>query len=65
MVLTFNDAEEKVVEKIINALADSIQLEHIQHSTSPVLSFPGLEIKLHQRRVLKDGGRHKPYPSGI
>ena len=55
LVLTFNDEEEKAVKKIIAALADSIQLEHIQPPTSPVLSFPGLEIRLHQRRVLKDG----------
>ena len=55
IVLTFNDTEEKAVEKIISALADSIQLETIQSSPSPVLSFPGLEIRLHQRRVLKDG----------
>ena len=55
LVLTFNDEEEKAVKKIIAALADSIQLEHIQPPASPVLSFPGLEIRLHQRRVLKDG----------
>ena len=55
LVLTFNDEEEKAVKKIIAALADSIQLEHIQPPTSPVLSFPGIEIRLHQRRVLKDG----------
>ena len=55
MVLTFNDTEEKAVEKIITALADSIQLETIQPSPFPVLSFPGLEIRLHQRRVLKAG----------
>ena len=55
MVLTFNDTEEKAVEKIISALADSIQLETIQPPSSHVLSFPGLEIRLHQRRVLKDG----------
>ena len=27
----------------------------MQAATSPVLSFPGLEIKLYQRRVLRDG----------
>lgn len=42
MVLTFNDTEEKAVEKIIATLADSIQLEIMQPLSSPVLSFPGL-----------------------
>ena len=54
-MLTFDDTEEKAVEKIIATLANSIQLETIQPPPSPVLSFPGLEIRLHQRRVLKDG----------
>ncbi|MCH5271380.1 MAG: winged helix-turn-helix transcriptional regulator [Lachnospiraceae bacterium] len=54
-MLTYNDMEEKAVKEIIAALADSIQLETIQTPPSPVLSFPGLEIRLHQRRVLKDG----------
>ena len=55
LLLTLNEQEEKVVKKIIDALADNIQLETIQPPPSPVLSFPGLEIRLHQRRVLKDG----------
>ena len=55
LLLTFNEPEEKAVEKVIAALTDSIQIETLQPSPSPVLSFPGLEIRLHQRRVLKDG----------
>lgn len=55
MVLTFNDKEEKTVKQIIAALADSIQFEVMQPPLSPVLSFPGLEIRQHQRRVLRDG----------
>lgn len=55
MVLTFNDTEEKAVEKIIATLADSIQLEIMQFLSSHVLSFPRLEIRQHQRRVLRDG----------
>ncbi len=55
IVLTFNDTEEKAVEKAIAALADMIPLEAIQPPQSPALVFPGLEIRLHQRRVLKDG----------
>lgn len=55
MVLTFSDKEEKAVKQIIAALADSIQFEVMQPQLSPVLSFPGLEIRQHQRRVLRDG----------
>lgn len=54
-MITFNDTEEKAVEKAIAALADMIPLEAIQPPYSPALIFPGLEIRLHQRRVLKDG----------
>lgn len=54
-MLTFNDTEEKAVEKAIAALADMIPLEAIQPPHSPPLTFPGLEIRLHQRRVLKNG----------
>ena len=54
-MLIFNDTEEKAVEKAIAALADMIPLEAIQPPHSPALIFPGLEIRLHQRRVLKDG----------
>ncbi|MFG6344628.1 MAG: winged helix-turn-helix domain-containing protein [Lachnospiraceae bacterium] len=54
-MLTFSDTEEKAVEKVIAALADMIPLEAIQPPHSPALIFPGLEIRLHQRRVLKNG----------
>ena len=55
VMLTFSDTEEKAVEKAIAALADMIPLEAIQPPRSPALVFPGLEIRLHQRRVLKGG----------
>ena len=54
-MLTFSDTEEKAVEKAIAALADMIPLEAVQLPHSPALTFPGLEIRLHQRRVLKNG----------
>lgn len=54
-MLTLNDQEEKSIEKIIAALSDYIQLESVQTIPNPMLSFPGLEIKLHQRRVLRNG----------
>jgi DNA-binding response OmpR family regulator len=55
IILTFNDTEEKEVEKAIAALAEMIPLEAIEPSYSPALVFPGLEIRPHQRQVLKDG----------
>ena len=54
-MLIFNDTEEKAVEQAIAALADMIPLEAIQPPHFPALTFPGLEIRQHQRRVLKDG----------
>ena len=54
-MLIFNDTEEKAVEKAIAALADMIPLEAMQPPHSPVLTFPGLEIRQSQRRVFQDG----------
>lgn len=55
LVLTLNEQEEKITDKIISAIADYIQIEPMQIAPVSVLSFPGLEIRQHQRRVLKDG----------
>ena len=55
LVLTLNEQEEKAINKIISAIADYIQIEPIQVAPASVLSFPGLEIRQHQRRVLRDG----------
>lgn len=55
LVLTLNEQEEKITDKIISAIADYIQIEPMQVSPVSALSFPGLEIRQHQRRVLKDG----------
>ncbi len=54
-MLTLNEQEEKVTDKIISAIAGYIQIEPMQVASAPVLSFPGLEIRQHQRRVLQDG----------
>ena len=54
-MLTLNEQEETVTDKIISAIADYIQIEPLQVAPAPVLSFPGLEIRQHQRRVLRDG----------
>lgn len=55
LLLTLNEQEEKIIDKIILALADCIPLETMQTVSASVLSFPGLEIKQQQRRVLQDG----------
>ena len=55
LVLALNEQEEKAIDKIIMAISDYIQLEPIQVAPVSILSFPGLEIILHQRRVLRDG----------
>ena len=54
-MLTLNDQEEKVIDKIIATISGCIQLETVQTAPVPVLSFSGLEIRQHQRRVLQDG----------
>lgn len=40
---------------MLSMLAEKIELEIFQPATYSVLSFPGLEIRLYQRRVLRDG----------
>ena len=54
-MLTLNEQEETVTDKIISAIADYIQIEPMQIAPVSILSFPGLEIRQHQRRVLQDG----------
>ena len=55
LLLTLNEQEEKIIDKIIAALADHIQLEPMQITPASVLSFPGLEIRQCQHRVFQDG----------
>ena len=54
-MLTLNEQEEKSIDKIVSAIADYIQIEPIQVAPASVLSFPGLEIRQHQRQVLQGG----------
>ena len=55
LVLILNEQEEKAINKIISAIADYIQIEPMQVAPVSILSFPGLEIRQHQRQVLRDG----------
>lgn len=54
-MLVLNEQEETAIEKITTALSDFVQFEDIRNIPVSVLSFPGLEIRQHQRRVLQDG----------
>lgn len=53
--MSFTDDEEKVMENVIAALSNKITFQESQPNIAPVLSFPGLDIRQHQRRVLRDG----------
>ena len=55
MLLTLNEREENVIDKIIAAISDYIRLEPMQIAPVSILSFRGLEIRQHQRRVFRDG----------
>ena len=55
LMLVLNEQEETAIEKITTALSDFVQFEDIRNIPVSVLSFPGLEIRQHQRRVLQDG----------
>ena len=57
LLLTLNEQEEKAIDKILATISDCVSLEAVQTIPVPAsgMSFPGLEIRLHQRRVLKDG----------
>lgn len=54
MLLTLNEREEKVIDKIIAAISDYIRLEPMQIAPVSILSFRGLEIRQHQRKVFQD-----------
>ena len=55
IVLTFEDSEETIFQRAASFLADELRIEVVQQPVSPpVLSFHGLEIWQHHRRVLRD-----------
>ena len=55
LLLTLNEQEETAIDKIISAISNYMRLEPMQLTPVSVLSFPGLEIRQSQRRVLQDG----------
>lgn len=54
-MLTLNEQEEIVIDKIIAAISDYIQLEPMQITPISVLSFSELEIRQNQHRVFQGG----------
>ena len=40
---------------MLSVLANEVQFEPMRAITCPVLQYPGLEIRLAQRKVLRDG----------
>lgn len=55
LLLTLNEHEEKIIDKIIAAISDYVQVEPMIITPASVLSFPRLEIRQNQRRVFMDG----------
>ena len=55
LLLTLDEQEETAIDKIISAISNYMRLEPIQLTPVSMLSFPGLEIRQSQRRVLRDG----------
>ena len=57
LLLTLNEQEEKVINKITAAISDCVSLEAVQTIPVPAsgMSFPGLEIRQSQRRVIQGG----------
>ena len=47
--------KKKIIDKIIAAISDYIQLEPMEITPASVLSFPGLEIRQSQHRVIQGG----------
>ena len=55
LLLTLNEQEEKMIDKIITAISDYIPIEPMEITPVSMLSFPGLEIRQTQHRVFQDG----------
>ncbi len=55
LLLALNEQEEKMIDKIITAISDYIQIEPMEITPASMLSFPGLEIRQSQHRVIQGG----------
>ena len=55
IVLSFEDNEKTLFEKVLSVLGNEMPFERTDPISVHVLSYPGLEIRQNQRRVLRDG----------
>ncbi len=57
LLLTFDEHEEKAIDKILATISDCVSLEAVQTIPVPAsgMSFPGLEIRQSQHRVIQGG----------
>ena len=55
IVISFKDGEEEVLERVLSVLTNEVQIEPMQVSACSVLQYPGPEIRLAQRKVLRNG----------
>ena len=55
MVIEFGNNEETLFKRLLSVLRNEMPLEHQYLVPDSVLSYSGLEIRQHQRRVLRDG----------
>ena len=53
--MTFEDNEETLLNRVLSVLENEIPLERPDPISVSVLSYPGLEIRQHQHRVLRNG----------
>ena len=53
LLLTFDEHEEKAIDKILTTISDCVSLEAVQTIPVPAsgMSFPGLEIRQSQHRL--------------
>lgn len=56
LLLTLDEQEEKIIDKIIAALADCLPLETMQTVSASVLSFPIPALSLQGHKYLKPFG---------
>lgn len=52
-MLTLNEHGETVINKVIAAISDYIQVEPMEFTPTSALSFPGLEINQNRRQVFQ------------
>ena len=55
IIISFEDGEEEALERVLSVLEDEVQFEPIQTTICSILQYSGHEIRLTQRKVLRDG----------